>query len=352
MGAWSLSGEPVFRDTARRLGDAMLPAFSTPSGMPANAVDVGTGKHPTPSNSSSVVLAEAGTLQLEFGALSAATGDSKYIAAADRSENFVLAASGDTGLVPTHLNPQGVFSGALSMGAEGDSYYEYLLKRWLQTGKKQDGLKDKWRQAMKEMQARLLRKTRGGLAFLTKLNGGSDAHMMEHLTCFAGGMLMLGSRSLPPQEVDPSWEPLAAELTETCYQMYRRSATGLAPDFVQFDMEAPAGQDMKIPAGSANMLRPEVVESLFYMHYYTGDPKYRRMAYDIFSAFQKHSKTAHGYARVDDVREIPVRLADEQPTWWFAETLKYLYLTFSPRETLDLERWVLNTEAHPMKIGS
>lgn len=117
-------------------------------------------------------------------------------------------------------------------------------------------------------------------------------------------------------------------------------------------MEAPAGQDMKIPAGSANMLRPEVVESLFYMHYYTGDPKYRRMAYDIFSAFQKHSKTAHGYARVDDVREIPVRLADEQPTWWFAETLKYLYLTFSPRETLDLERWVLNTEAHPMKIGS
>lgn len=43
MGAWSLSGEPVFRDTARRLGNNMYSAFNTPSGMPAHSVDVGTG---------------------------------------------------------------------------------------------------------------------------------------------------------------------------------------------------------------------------------------------------------------------------------------------------------------------
>ena len=33
-------------------------------------------------------------------------------------------------------------------------------------------------------------------------------------------MLMLGSRSLPKEEVDARWEPFAAELTYTCYQMY------------------------------------------------------------------------------------------------------------------------------------
>lgn len=35
-----------------------------------------------------------------------------------------------------------------------------------------------------------------------------------------------------------------------------------------------------------------------------------------------------------------------------AETLKYLYLLFSPDSSLDLTRFVLNTEAHPLKVST
>lgn len=38
--------------------------------------------------------------------------------------------------------------GTLTMGARADSYYEYLLKMWIQGGKKDDNLRDTWRQSI------------------------------------------------------------------------------------------------------------------------------------------------------------------------------------------------------------
>lgn len=47
------------------------------------------------------------------------------------------------GLVPIFINANtGQFRNfaTISLGARADSYYEYLLKQWLQTGKKNDDL--------------------------------------------------------------------------------------------------------------------------------------------------------------------------------------------------------------------
>ena len=41
---------------------------------------------------------------------------------------------------------------------------------------------------------------------------------------------------------------------------------------------------------------------------------------------------------------------DVQQSFFLAETLKYLYLIFSDDGTMDLEQWVLNTEAHPLPV--
>lgn len=104
---------------------------------------------------------------------------------------------------------------------------------------------------------------------------------------------MLGSRTLPAEEVDSRWEPLAVEITETCYQMYRRTRTGLSPEFVDFDMNAMHGADIMVPRSAPhNLLRPEAAEAIYYMWYYTGDPKYRRMAHEMFTGFQKYCKAA------------------------------------------------------------
>ena len=37
------------------------------------------------------------------------------------------------------------------------------------------------------------------------------------------------------------------------------------------------------------------------------------------------------------------------PSFFLAETLKYLYLIFAPEKTIDLDRIVFTTEAHPLK---
>lgn len=39
-------------------------------------------------------------------------------------------------------------------------------------------------------------------------------------------------------------------------------------------------------------------------------------------------------------------------SFFLAETLKYLYLLFSPSDLIPLNEWVFNTEAHPLKITS
>jgi len=37
-------------------------------------------------------------------------------------------------------------------------------------------------------------------------------------------------------------------------------------------------------------------------------------------------------------------------SFFLAETLKYLYLLFSPPSVISFDGWVFNTEAHPLRI--
>jgi mannosyl-oligosaccharide alpha-1,2-mannosidase len=37
-------------------------------------------------------------------------------------------------------------------------------------------------------------------------------------------------------------------------------------------------------------------------------------------------------------------------SFFLAETLKYLYLLFSPPSVISFDEWVFNTEAHPLRI--
>lgn len=44
------------------------------------------------------------------------------------------------------------------------------------------------------------------------------------------------------------------------------------------------------PADRHNLLRPETVESLFYMYRFTKDPKYRDWGWDILQSFNNYTK--------------------------------------------------------------
>ena len=64
----------------------------------------------------------------------------------------------------------------------------------------------------------------------------------------------------------------------------------------------------------------------------------------------REEKSNGGYSGVKNVNKIPVERDNLQQTFFFAETLKYLFLIFSDDSVLDLKEWVLNTEAHPFRI--
>jgi mannosidase alpha-like ER degradation enhancer 2 len=80
--------------------------------------------------------------------------------------------------------------------------------------------------------------------------------------------------------------------------------------------------------------------------YFTGDPRYFEMGRAFLESLLKYCRTEAGYASLSDV-EAKTK-ADEMPSYFLAETLKYLYLLFSPRDTVDLSKVVFNTEAHPL----
>mmetsp|Transcript_6179 Transcript_6179/g.15115 ORF Transcript_6179/g.15115 Transcript_6179/m.15115 type:complete len:693 (-) Transcript_6179:23-2101(-) len=353
--AHSLSGREIFLTKAKELADKMMPAFDRETGFPATQVNLQTGQG-AKGWYAGTVLSEAGTVQLEFRYISQQTGDPKYAEMADKSMRSIIRASGGRGLVPWGLSRQGApraINQHITFGAMGDSYYEYLLKMYLQTDSTEPEWKEAWERAMREMMQRLVLKTQGGLTYVAEEQSGQVKHKMDHLACFVGGMLVYGARQLPASQVDKAWEPAAAGITETCYQMYHRQPSHLAPECVTLVPNGAEGNDMTIWQNAAHyLLRPEAAEAIFYMFYYTGDPKYRRMAGEIYEAIEQHTRTTYGYSAVRDVRQANPQMRDEMETFFLAETMKYLYLTFlpNPREVLDLNEFVFTTEAHPLRV--
>lgn len=139
---------------------------------------------------------------------------------------------------------------------------------------------------------------------------------------------------------------IAKGLMNTCYQMYKRMPSGLSPEYVTFA----EGRDFQVGNAPYYILRPETAESLFYMHQITGDPIYREWAWEIFEAINSHCKTDIGYAALRDVNNAHSGVDDRMESFFLAETMKYLYLVQDPDNTMDLTKYVFNTEAHPLKI--
>lgn len=358
LSAYALSGHHVLLDKARLLGDQLLQGFPKPGSVHLwpvatidvhNASDVGIVADWHPSFS---YLADVGSNVLEFSYLSDATGDSRYQSAAGHVFNKLvkLSNSFQQPLLPLELDPYSfTFRGdTVSVGATGDSYFEYLLKRYLQSGCTEHQLLSTWKNAMHEMREALIKESPQGLTYIqsqaTRVAPGvfgPAAIGMEHLSCYVGGMLAMASHYVPAEDAEDWWLPRAVEITQTCYQMYQLTPTGLAPENVIFD-------ETGMRTGETHYrLRPETLESLFYLYRITGNTTYRDWSYNIFEAINRKTKTKYGFATVNDVSDVNSLLDDDEETWMGAETLKYALLTQLPARALPLDEFVLNTEAHP-----
>ncbi|XP_068771120.1 endoplasmic reticulum mannosyl-oligosaccharide 1,2-alpha-mannosidase isoform X2 [Struthio camelus] len=293
LSTYHLSGDSLFLEKAKDIGSRLMPAFNTPSKVPYSDVNIGRGTAHPPRWTSDSTVAEVTSIQLEFRELSRLTGDEKFQKAVDEVMKHVHTLSGkNDGLVPMFINTNsGQFThlGVYTLGARADSYYEYLLKQWIQGGKKENELLEDYVRAIEGVKKHLLQRSQPKqLTFVGELAHGHFSAKMDHLVCFLPGTLALGAHN----GLTADHMKLAEALMETCYQMYVQVETGLSPEIVHFNLHAQKGhKDVEIkPADRHNLLRPETVESLFYMYRFTGDKKYQDWGWEILQNFNKYTR--------------------------------------------------------------
>lgn len=118
----------------------------------------------------------------------------------------------------------------MSLGALGDSFFEYLLKAWLQSGQTDEEAREMYDDAMVAIIEHMVRKSSpSGLTYVSDLKFDRLEHKMDHLACFAGGLFGLGSRTLQNQYADRYME-VAEGITNTCHESYIRTYTRLGPE--------------------------------------------------------------------------------------------------------------------------
>uniref|UniRef100_A0A6G3MFX7 alpha-1,2-Mannosidase n=1 Tax=Henneguya salminicola TaxID=69463 RepID=A0A6G3MFX7_HENSL len=168
---------------------------------------------------------------------------------------------------------------------------------------------------------------------------------MEHLACFVGGMYAIASKYVN-SELSITYLTRGKELTRTCVDSCLHTTTGLCPD--KFN---PSDFNSLKSSNVGYYLRPEILESLFYLYRLTGDSQYQELGWKLINSIHEHTRVeSGGYSSVLNVNSIPATKNGFQESFFMAETLKYAYLLFSDVNFMSLDKWVYNTEAHPLKI--
>ena len=186
------------------------------------------------------------------------------------------------GLYPNYLNPRSGRWGAqhTSVGALGDSFYEYLLKVWIWSGGTDKTSKTMFDDAIAAINKNLVFKGKSGLTYLAQLKKGRVLHQMDHLACFMGGLYALAA---PHSSNSTHFMEMAKGITNTCHETYIRTQTHLGPESFHFATNGDGSRDGRAirTAERAYFLRPETVESYFILWRTTKDPKYRDWGWDV-----------------------------------------------------------------------
>ena len=324
LSSYQLTGDKRLLALAQDLGDRLLPAFNSPTGMPYVYVNLKTGavrgKQTNP--------AEVGTLLIEFGTLSKLTGKPIYYDKAKHALVELYNRRSAIGLVGSGIDVEsGKWTSTRShIGGGIDSYYEYLLKAWLLFGDKD--CKRMWESSVHALNKYVADDAPTGFWYGTvDMNSGKrlGTHFGALNAFFAGTLALSGDLGR------------ARRLQDSSYKMWTQ--TGIEPEVVDYS-------NMTI-AYNGYALRPEIIESAYYLYHFTKDPRYLEMGHTFFDSLVKNCRTDVAYTALTDVQKMTKD--DDMESFFLAETLKYLFLLFAPPDTLDLKKVVFNTEAHPMR---
>lgn len=407
LGAYDLSHDDhedysILLQKAVEVGDLLYCAFDTPNRMPVmrwpweKALDGGAQ-----TASTGTLVAEIGSMTLEFTRLSQLTGDMKYYDAITRIMDEFRKAQSDTklpGLWPVLMDAKNIEfkDSGFTLGGMADSLYEYLPKQHMLLG----GLGKMYQEmyeyaitsAMNHIFFQPMLPDNADVLFSGSASVSSDKAVKskaegQHLGCYAGGMVGIAGKIFKhPEHIN-----MARKLVDGCIWAYEHTPTGIMPEvFTMLPCEMnsdckwdekkwkqavikSAGQtsddnDQPISAKSDDekyaqivkqrrlapgfltiqdrryILRPEAIESVFIHYRLTGDQDLPDKAWRMFTAIENATRTELANSAIDDVTvasKAEIKKADRMESFWMAETLKYFYLIFAEPDLVSLDDYVL-----------
>ncbi|KAI9594227.1 ER degradation enhancer, mannosidase alpha-like 1 [Syncephalis fuscata] len=289
---------------AHDLGVRLMPAFTeSPTGIPYARVNLKYGV--PPNELTDTCPAGAGTLILEFGMLSRLTGDPQFEQAAHRALEGLWSRRSKLGLVGSVLD---VITGTwinriFTVGAGVDSYIEYLLKAEILFDEPLYGqmFEDIYRSVMLNS-----RDTQGYLYLWIDMHTQNlRTQFIDSLGAFFPGLQVLDG------DVDNA---IRGHLVY--YEIWKKY--GLLPERYSFQERKPAMEQYP--------LRPEFVESTYFLYRATKNPFYLEVGEMIVKSLQAYARVDCGFTTVENV--ITKQKANRMESFFLSETLKYLYLLF------------------------
>ena len=352
---WRYDG--LLLDLAVDLGERLLPAFASSTGIPYGTVNL---MHGVPLGETTVAsLAGGGTLTLEMELLSRLSGDDRFGKAAKLASRALFMRRSKIDLLGKHIDiQQGFWTETLSgIGSNSDSFLEYLAKHYFLFPEDEDF----WTM-LTTAYAGVFDESRLGEWYVDTdmtsgiKSGGGARRVLESLSAFYPGLqTLLG-------EITP-----AARSLNSFFMV--REILGFLPERFNYGLWNLDGQ--RDGAGK-HPLRPELLESAYFLHRATigmnGDVSTTSSSgWQWANDFALHklenaTRTECGYAGLREVRPQTTGTVDgsnnqeihwmnEMPSFFLSETLKYLYLTFDEDNILhrdDDRQWIFTTEAHPI----
>ncbi|XP_053514245.1 ER degradation-enhancing alpha-mannosidase-like protein 3 isoform X2 [Artibeus jamaicensis] len=316
---------------ATQLGYKLLPAFNTTSGLPYPRINLKFGIRKPEARTGTetdTCTACAGTLILEFAALSRFTGAAVFEEYARKALDFLWEKrQRSSNLVGVTIN---IHTGDWvrkdsGVGAGIDSYYEYLLKAYVLLGD------DSFLERFNTHYDAIMR-------YISQPPLLLDVHIhkpmlnartwMDALLAFFPGLQVLKGDIRP-----------AIETHEMLYQVIKKH--NFLPEAFTTDFRVHWAQ---------HPLRPEFAESTYFLYKATGDPYYLEVGKTLIENLNKYARVPCGFAAMKDVRTGSHE--DRMDSFFLAEMFKYLYLLFADKEDIifDIEDYIFTTEAHLLPL--
>ena len=321
---YQFTKDPKVLAKAEDFGKRLLAAYNTGTGIPAYWVNLRTGEI----KGDTVNLAEGGSSLIEMGMLSRFTGNPVFFDAAKKASLAIHARRSSLGLVAENINVQtGQWVDSVShIGCCIDSYYEYLLKGSILF--KDEDLKKAWDESIIAISKYIAGEVDSSLWYgqVNKETGAIVNRVVTLYDAYFPAVLALSGDLENAARYQDSWHSLWLKY-------------GLEPMVYDYGKK-----EILHPAYNLN---PEIIESAYYLWYFTGEKKYFEMASQYWYDIMAYCRTDVAFTNIKDVRTK--EQADHMETFFLAETLKYLYLIFANPPGINPKECVFSTEAHPFR---